>query len=63
MTERAALIRNHDDSTFDARIRFRVQPTSERQASMAVVIPAYRVADRIAGVKERTGRDAPSVMT
>ena len=43
--------------------RFEPDPARQGVETQAALAPLIAIADRIAGVRERTGRDAPSVMT
>ncbi len=43
--------------------RFEADPARQSVETQAALAPLIAIADRIAGVKERTGRDAPSVIT
>ena len=38
-------------------------PARHDRDPQAVLRPLIRIADRLAGIRERTGRDAPSVIT
>ena len=43
--------------------RFEPDPARQGVETQAALAPLIAIADRIAGVRERTGRSAPSVMT
>ena len=43
--------------------RYEPDPARHEEATEAVLAPLIRIADRLAGIRARTGRDAPSVVT
>ena len=43
--------------------RFEPDPAQQDVETQAALAPLIAIADRIAGVRERTGRSAPSVVT
>jgi phosphoglucomutase len=43
--------------------RFEADPSRHREDTQSILADLIRLAGKIAGIKQRTGRDAPTVIT